>query len=204
MMSSEEEKRILKMVEAGVITPEEAMKLIKALEDEPAGEPVAVVDTGEGVAEDKAMEFEAVKTRARRFARLPLWVGIGFTLLAAYWLFVLVENANYGFWFLCAWFPLLLGILLVMLSSGGLDARWLYVDVQQGSGEWPERITFGLPVPLGLLAWLIRNFRHHMRERRDVDVEAILETLSTTTREVPLVVNVQDEEDGDRVQVYIG
>jgi hypothetical protein len=204
MMSSEEEKRILKMVEEGVITPEEAMKLIRALEDEPAGEPVAVVGADEGTAEDSAMEFETVKSRARRFAQLPLWIGIGFTLLAAFWLFGLVENTNYGFWFVCAWFPLLLGILLVTLSSGGLDARWLYVDVHQGKGEWPEHITFGLPVPLGLLAWIIRNFRHQMRDVRDLDVEAMLETLSTATREEPLVVNVQDDEEGDRVQIYIG
>jgi len=205
-MSSEEEKRVLKMVADGKITPDEAMTLIKALEAGSA-EPAAVVvdeQAGSGFVKDAGPEFEEVKVRARRFAGIPLWIGISFTILASYWLFILVQNANYGIWFACAWFPLLLGILLVALSTGGMNARWIYVNVQQGSGEWPQHITFGLPVPLGLLGWIVRNFGHYLRGWQAVDVEEMLALLSTATEEEPLVVNVEDDEDGDRVQVYIG
>ena len=205
-MSSEEEKKILKMVEDGRITPEEAMKLIKALEADTV-EPVDPVtdEAGEpGFVSGAGPEFEQVKKRAQRFTWIPLGLGIALTVLAAYWLFTLVQNSNYGLWFACAWFPLLLGVLLLALSTGGLNARWMYVDVQQGSGEWPGHITFGMPLPIGLLGWVLRHFGHYMHGWGSVDADELLGLLATTTRDEPLVVNVEDEEDGDRVQVYIG
>ena len=182
------------------------MTLIKALETESV-EPADIVidEIGEsGFASGAGPEFEQVKTRARRAAWIPLGLGVGLTVLAAYWLFTLVQNSNYGFWFVCAWFPLLLGVLLLALSTGGMNARWMYVDVKQGSGEWPEHITFGIPLPLGLLAWVLRHFGHYMRGWGALDADELLGLLSTATRDEPLVVNVEDDEDGDRVQVYIG
>lgn len=203
-MATEEKERVLEMVAQGKITPEEAMGLIKALEagaDEPdAGE----AGGGSGLGAGSGGEFEAVRARARRFSALPLWSGTGLTVLAAYWLFTLVRDAQYGLWFACAWFPLALGILLLALASGGFGARWVYVDVEQGTGEWPERLTFGLPLPLGLVGWLLRAFRGHLRGRWDLETGAILEALAAATWETPLVVDVEDDEDGDRVRVYIG
>ena len=150
-----------------------------------------------------ALEFEEVKARARRYAMVPLGIGVVFTVLASYWLFVLVQNSNYGFWFACAWFPFLLGILLVVLSAGGMNARWLYVNVEQEPGEWPQHITLGFPVPLGLLGWLLRNFGHYARDMDRQRVDDILTLLKTADAHGPLIVNV-DEDDGERVQVYIG
>jgi len=212
-MSSDEQKQILKMVESGKISADEAMKLIKALEEDVEAE-IEVIepeagtgsdsDAGKYVHQSSAPEFEEVKARARRFAMIPLGVGVGLTILASYWLFVLVQSGNYGFWFACAWFPLLLGILLVALSAGGMNARWLYVNVDQAPGERPQHITFGFPVPLGLLRWLLRNFGHYARGVDRQQVDDILRLLSKTDTHDPLIVNVDEGQRGERVQVYIG
>jgi len=212
-MSSDEQKQILKMVEDGKISADEAMQLIKALEEDVEAE-VEVIEPEAGTGSDfdadgdvhqsSGQEFEEVKARARRFAAIPLGIGVVFTVLASYWLFVLVQNANYGFWFACAWFPLLLGILLVALSTGGMNARWLYVNVEQAPGERPQRITFGFPVPLGLLGWVLRNFGHYARGMDRQRVDDILRLLSTTDMRDPLIVNVDEGDHGERVQVYIG
>ena len=132
-MSSDEQKQILKMLEDGKISADEAMQLIKALEEAPVEDEIEVIETeagsesefeaAEGSVRSAAPEFEEVKARARRFAMVPLWIGVAFTVLASYWLYVLVQNSNYGFWFACAWFPLLLGILLVGLSASGVNSR---------------------------------------------------------------------------------
>jgi hypothetical protein len=136
---------------------------------------------------------------------VPLGIGVVFTVLGAYWMYALVQNANYGFWFFCAWFPLLLGILLLALTSGGLNTRWLYVNVDQQEGEWPQHITLGFPIPLGVVGWFLRNFGHYFRGMDKTNVDDILMALSLAKNlDEPLIVNVDEGDDGERVQVYIG
>lgn len=206
-MSSDEERQILKMVEDGKISAEEAMTLIKALEENPAEVEVEVIETeaGEGGGRSAGLEFEEVKARAQKFAMLPLWIGVAFTILGAYWMYALVSNANYGIWFFFAWIPLLLGLLLVALSAGGMNARWLYLNVDQQPGEWPQHITFGLPLPLGIITWILRNFGHYMSGRDRASVDGMLKALSMMDGlDEPLILNVDEGEHGEQVQVYIG
>jgi hypothetical protein len=206
-MSSDEQKQILKMVEDGKISAEEAMTLIKALEQTSADDEVEVIETEASAnpARSAGPDFEEVKARARRFAMVPLWIGIAFTVLGAYWMYVLVQSANYGFWFFLAWFPLLLGILLVAISAGGMNSRWLYVNVDQQDNEWPRHITLGIPIPLGLVGWFLRNFGHYIRGMDKTSVDEVLMALAMANNlDEPLIINVDEGDNGERVQVYIG
>jgi len=206
-MSSDEQKQILKMVEEGKISADEAMTLIKALEKTRAEDEIEVIETGAepGQGRSAGPEFEEVKARAKRFAMVPVWIGVAFTVLGSYWMYALVQNANYGFWFFCAWFPLLLGILLIALSTGGMNSRWLYVNVDQEEGEWPQHITLGFPIPLGIIGWFLRNFGHYIPGMDRTNVDEILMALSMANHlDEPLIVNVDEGENGERVQVYIG
>ena len=105
-MSSEEKKKILQMVEDGKITAEEAMTLIKAIEEASADAGIEVLEAGAPFGDASgpgsgydADEFEEVKARARSFASIPLGIGILMTVLAGYWMFALTQNSNFGFWF---------------------------------------------------------------------------------------------------------
>lgn len=205
-MSSEEKKKILQMVEDGKITAEEAATLMKALEENPVEDQVRIIEP-EAIPESAydASEFEEVKTRARKYVSIPLGIGVLLTVLAAYWMFSLTQNANYGFWFFCAWFPLLLGLLLVALSAGGVNSRWLYVDILQEPGEWPQRITFGFPLPFGIATWGLRNFGHYASNLDQAKIDSLVSILSASkTIDEPLIVNVDEGDGGERVQVYIG
>ena len=220
-MSSEEQKQILKMVEDGRISAEEAMKLIKALEesdmemeiieaapasssgpfDAAQGRPETDSDTEK----PNAPEFEEVARKARRLWQIPLWFGVGITVLASYWLYSLVQTSNYGFWFFCAWLPLLFGVLLLALFAGSRTSRWLYVKVEQGKDEWPRNITLGFPLPLGLVSWFLRNFGHNIEGLRHTNVDEIIRLVSDgVSSKESLTVNVDEGKGGDRVQVYIG
>lgn len=214
-MSSEEQKRILKMVEDGKISADEAMTLIRALEqDSPEVEPEVLeaapaggrrAERVEASETTDAPEFEEVKARARRFASIPLWIGVGGAVIFAGLMYWAMQSSGFGFWFYCLTFPLLLSVLLIALSAGGMSTRWLFVDVHQKPGERPGRITLGFPAPLGLVGWFFRHFGHHIhgtdREKADQIAEMIKATAASTA---PLIVNAQDDEDGERVMVYIG
>lgn len=205
-MSSEEQRRILKMVEDGKISADEAMTLIRALEQDSPQAEVEVLEAApsSGSAEG-APEFEEVKRRARRFAMIPLWIGVGVTVLFAGLMFSAIQNQGFGFWFYCLSFPFLFGVLLMALSAGGRYARWLFVDVQQKPGETPGRITFGLPVPLGLVSWVLRNFGHRIKGLDNPDAAREMASMldKTISSDTPLIINV-DDDDGEKVRVYIG
>lgn len=206
-MSAEEQRRILKMVEDGKISADEAMTLIRALEQGAAEEQVQVIEAAPVPSSGKteAPEFEEVKERARRFAMIPLWIGVAFTVLFAGLMYSAMQNSGFGFWFYCLTFPFLLGVLLIAISAGGMSSRWLFVDVHQKPGEKPGRITLGFPVPLGLVAWFMKMFGHHIRGMDRDKVDGIVEMIKATgASSGPLIVNAQDEEDGERVMVYIG
>ena len=68
-------------------------------------------------------------------------------------------NSGFGFWFLCAWFPFLLGVLIVTLGAISKTSRWIYVNVEQKPGESPHRIVFAFPDSLGIAALGHTKFR---------------------------------------------
>ncbi len=139
-MSSEERKKILQMVADGKISAEEAATLMRTL-DESAEDEIEVIEAAPGFSDEKsdAPEFEEVRRRAMRFAAIPLWIGIIFTVLSAWGMYAVTLNSGLNFWFFCLTMPLLFGILLIALGAGGKSSRWIYVNVDRSyQNEWPR------------------------------------------------------------------
>jgi hypothetical protein len=209
-MSSEERKKILQMVEEGKITAEKAASLMRALEEDEPEAQVEVIDpapsSGFSSSETSAPEFEEVKTRARRWAMIPLWIGVIVTVFSAWGIYEIMQGFGTNYWWICLLFPLFIGILLIAIGAGGPGSRWLYVNVdRRNASDWPRNITFGFPLPLGLASWFLRNFGHTIHGLQNTNVDDIIQILDATNKSgEPLIVNVNDNEDGERVQVYIG
>ncbi|MEP0805511.1 MAG: hypothetical protein HRF47_08465 [Chloroflexota bacterium] len=213
-MSSEERKKILQMVEDGKISAEEAVNLMAALDDDAEAEEgaaeaeVEVFESrsGFGYERSEAPEFDRIKARARRFALIPLWVGVLVTLASAWAIYAIQQNAGANFWFYCMIFPLMFGILLIALGGGGRASRWVYVDVNRKDakpGDGPKHITLGFPAPLGLLAWFFDTFGHSFKGMSRGKAEGIVQMMrAARDSDEPLMVHVDDDE--AHVQVYIG
>ena len=211
-MSSEERRKILEMVEEGKITAEQAASLMRALESD-EGQPEAQVEVfqpesapGSAGGEASAPEFEEIKARARRWAMIPLWTGIVITIFSAWGIYEILNDFGTSYWWICLLFPLFLGILLIALGAGGPNSRWLYVNVDRRYAEdWPRNITFGVPLPLGLASWFLRNFGRSVHGLGNTNVDDIIKILDATGKsDEPLIVNVNDDDEGERVQVFIG
>ena len=209
-MSSEERKKILQMVQDGRISAEQAASLMRALDADAdsAEAEVEVVETGAGFGYERndAPEFEEVKSRARRFAMIPLWIGVFITVMSAWGIYSILQSAGVNFWFFCLLVPLLLGVLLIALGAGGEGSKWLYVNVdRRNAQDWPRNITLGFPLPLGLTAWFLRNFGQYIHGMEKTNVDEIIQILDATGKSgTPLIINANDNEDGEHVQVYIG
>ena len=209
-MSSEERKKILQMVEDGKISAQEAASLMRALDADAdsvqAEMDVFQTEAASGFEGSDAPEFEEVKSRARRFAMIPLWIGVFVAVMSAWGIYSIQQNAGVNFWFYCLMVPLLLGVLLIALGAGGQGSKWLYVNVDRREAhDWPQNITLGFPLPLGLTAWFLRNFGHNIGGMGKTNVDEIIQVLDATGKSgAPFIVNVNDDEDGEHVQVYIG
>jgi hypothetical protein len=215
-MSSEERKKILRMVQDGKISAEQAASL-RALEADadPSEAEVEVIETGvhTGGEGSDATEFEAVKARARRFAMIPLWTGVFITVFSAWGIYAIQQRSGVNFWFFVLILPLLLGVLLIALGAGAQNSKWLYVNVdRRNANDGPRNITLGFPLPLGLTAWFLRTFGHNIHGMRNTgeavpwtNVDEIIQILDATGKSgAPLIINANDKEDGEHVQVYIG
>ncbi len=150
-----------------------------------------------------------IKSIASRFWQVPLWIGVAVIVLSAAGMYGLIQAGHMNFWFYCLIGPLLLGVLVIAAASGSRRARWIFVDVQQKPGDRPQRIFLGFPLPLKLVAWFLRTFKGRIpamdEKLKHTNTDEILEIIETgLSSETPLVVNVDEGEEGNRVKVYIG
>ena len=213
-MSAEERRKILQMVQDGKISAEQAASLMHALDEdpEPTEADVEVIETSapfvgasSGERSD-APEFEEIKRRVRRFAMIPLWIGVAITILSAWGIYSVQQSSGLNFWFFFLMIPLLIGVLLIAVGASGQTSKWLYVNVdRRNAHDGPRNITLGFPLPLGLTAWFLRTFGQNIRGMRNTNVDEIIQILDATGKSgAPLIINANDNEDGEHVQVYIG
>jgi len=222
-MTDQERSQVLKMIEDGKITPEEGLRLMQTLEQNPAEDetrdaeaeasPSSTREAGtEKHEEADRSSLEAdpkiarIKDIVRRLWLIPLGLGVGVTILGGWILYANMHPAGISGWFYYLGLPvLLLGVGVIAAAAGTRTARWIFVDVHQKPGEKPQRIFLGFPLPLKFTVWFLRHFGHMIPNLEKTNVDDIIQVVETGfTGEEPLIVNVDEGEDGERVQVYIG
>lgn len=220
-MSSEERRKILQMVADGKISAEEAATLMRALdEDQAVEEQVEVIearpktnqesDAASQSSRSEAPELNQVRRRANRFSNAILWFGIIFTIFFAWAMFAVQQSAGLNFWFYCFSLPLFFGVLLILLGAGSKTSKWLYVNVDRSESkkgkEGPRKISLAFPLPLGLASWFIKTFGHKIDGLKNTNVDDVIQAIAIAKNSItdPLIIHVDDTDDGEKVQVFIG
>jgi hypothetical protein len=218
-MSEEERRQVLEMVQSGKVTAEQALELLRALQEDEESAPPLVEAGASAFAASESVEAEDLPPSRhsepppnmgkgaghwRQWWWIPLWVGVGITAISGFLMFLAYRSTGFGFWFACMWFPFLFGVLVMALAATSRTARWLHVRIQQAPGETPQRIAFSLPIPIRFTGWFFRTFRNTIPGLDNVpNMDEMLKALENVTPESPFFVEV-DEGDGERVEVYIG
>ena len=196
----EERLEILKMVELGQIDAQEAATLLSALhESQTVGEGV---DASVEAVPPEREPPEPMETRWARFWIYPLMAGGVILLLGALVVgLVSITGGAWG-WLLCGWPLLLAGLLILVLALWSRGATWMHLRISEGGRR---KMAFSFPVPLGLAAWAIRIAQPFVPQLQETGVdEVILAVRESSSRGEPLFIDVQNDEDGERVELYIG
>jgi len=209
-MTDSEREQVLKMIDEGKISAEQGLKLIQALTEDDAAEESPALEAPEAAESGFSAEaappdplIESLKRRVRLFYLIPLSLGILLTVWMAWLMYVSVQARATGLIFYCLLFPLLLlGVVLLSLGAASQSSRWLYVDVREKPGKKPGHILFGFP--LDWARWLLSLFGGAIPSKEKQMAEAMMAAVHDTTGDSPLVVQVDEGADGEKVKLYIG
>ena len=185
--------------------PQPASQILEAGSAEPIEPAAPRLEPGSPMPEDAPQEPSGAGLGGfRNWWRYPLWAGVAVTIIGAALMYLAVLSSGFGFWFACAWFPFLFGVAVLALAWGSRQARWLHVRIRRQPGESPQRISISLPLPLRLAALVIRIFNIRTPEIDNQRLSDLILTLEKTSPEAPFYVHVNDSDDGEQVEIYIG
>lgn len=144
----------------------------------------------------------------RRVWMVPLWIGVGVTVISGGWMLSAYQSSGTGFWFFCTWLPLLIGAGLMALAWSSRSSRWLHVRIKGRKGRTSQNVAISIPLPIRFTAWVVRTFGDFIPQLEGTSVDEIILALeNSTSTETPFYVNVQEGEDGgdgESVEVFIG
>ena len=205
-MTTEESKlEILKQVEAGILTPEEGAGLLGILDGaRPSYEEPTVVPEVIAAPAPEVDQYD-IPWYWKAGWSLFLWLGVGLTVLSAYWMYRGYEAAGFGVGFILSWIPFLLGIVLTYAGARLIQSHWVHVKVNSTENGRPQNIDISLPLPLGFAGWIFKNFGQFMpQEIREKHIDEMLSELEGSIKKgEPFHVHVDDDESGDKVEVLI-
>ena len=212
-MTSDERSKILKMIQEGKISAEEGLDLMKAFEDQSPVDETNYENAEPSFSDPEVMDsppsahdpvITKTMDKARSLWMIPFWIGVVITMIGSWIMYSnMLSLAGFNGMFYCLGLPILiLGVLIIMLGWSSKTSRWIFVSVDQAPGETPQRIRFGFPLPLGLASWFFRTFGNSINGIKNVPVEQMIDALHDSSD--PLIVNVDEGDNGEKVQVYIG
>jgi uncharacterized membrane protein HdeD (DUF308 family) len=188
----QERLEVLKMLEEGRISAGEAAELLVALV--PGEEP-------------KAPQLEAADRFQDRWARFwiyPLLAGGAVLVVGALVLALVYASGAARGWLICGWLPLFAGLMVMVLAWATRRSTWLHLRIH-GAEAGRRKLALSFPLPLGLAAWVLRLAQPFVPQLQETGVDDLLIALRASSAQgQPFFLDVQDDENGEHIEIYIG
>ncbi|MBE0686051.1 MAG: hypothetical protein IH585_08625 [Anaerolineaceae bacterium] len=199
---------ILKKVELGEISLEEASDLLSEIEENR----VVIHEQPEVIYKEQSINDQPTLSDKNEkpawsivFWLIPLLFGVLLTVFSSTWLYQNYLSSGLGFKFWLTWIPFLIGVFLIYFGWILQRASWIHLNIKQPKGESPQRIFLAFPLPFQLIGFFLRIFKGKLPSNvSGLDIEELMVTLDQQLKkDEPLYVHV-DDEDGTKVEIYIG
>lgn len=197
---NDERLRVLDLIESGQISGEEGVRRLERLSEAETAEtsPYAEVSAPTGAGDRAPAEF-SLPGVVRIAWQIVFGVGIavlaggGFLLARAYSRLG-TPGLTWG------WVVFVLGLVVLLLGWWLQRARWFTLRVREHEGA---AFTIALPLPLGLVGWLLRVAEPFVPQLQAVRADQlILAMRDELENDRSFVISVDEGEDGDQVEMY--
>lgn len=206
MTKDENKLEILKKVESGVLSIEEGSDLLGILDNAGTKPEASVVINDRGEDFTEPVETPKVSGCWKAAWSMILLGGAVLTAFSAFWVYQGYEAKGFGWAFWLSWIPLVLGVLIMIGGWVLLESPWLHVRIHQKEEKRDVNIVLSLPVPLGIARWVFKTFGEHMpAEVQDKNIPELLDEIEVSLKKgEPFHVQVDDEKDGAKVEIFMG
>lgn len=198
---------ILEKVEDGSLSVEDATSMFRDEQEQSAtnGDDDESVPINHTQTKSANLSGEIKLNQLKQWWVALLAGGVFITVISGWWMYSAWQNHQIGFWFFCSWIPFLIGLGVLVLAWVSRSAPWLHVRVKQRPGSKPRNISLSLPIPTGLAAWFMRTFGRYIPYFDDSGIDELIVALEgTTSSDHPVIIDIDEGEDGEEVQVIIG
>jgi hypothetical protein len=225
MTTSEERQQVLRMIAEGKITPEEGSRLLAALSGNPTvtDMPSAAPDpVPEGATTPQAEPAEPQQQAytpeqevvsppppidthipdTRHWWQVPFWIGTALLIAGAFTLAGALSSGAICLVILCGLPLLMIGILAVIVAWFARNGPWVHIRVKH---KHPGDRDINLSVPLDLGVMTVRVAEPFVPQMKNTGVDDVIVSLKDNVKkDQPLIIDVNDDEDGEHVQVIVG
>lgn len=141
----------------------------------------------------------------RRFWMIPFWIGVVILVIGGGLMYWALESNGIGVAFIFATLPFIFGLGIILLSWQSRTSPWIHLRITQAAGEKPERIAISFPLPIRPALWFFRTFGGHIPKMQDISLDEILLAVNRSTNsDNPIFVQVDEGDNGEKVEIYIG
>ncbi|MEX2144720.1 MAG: hypothetical protein WD740_08990 [Anaerolineales bacterium] len=182
---------VLEQLERGEINPEEAARRLS----EPAQ-----AKPQERAKAAATVEVIPGKTKREKPSSnwwlMPIGLGALLAVLAGLWMSADLRDGGIGIGFFCAWFPLALGVLLLLLGWFASRGPWAHLRVKSHQGE---RVKFNLdlPVPIGVAGSALHFVGDRIPGLDKEDMDNLMNALEEAVKGGEPIHIRADSDDGD-------
>jgi hypothetical protein len=225
MTTSEERQQVLRMVAEGKITPEEGSRLLAALSgnpsvmDMPSAAPDPVPETTETAQAEQSEPQQQTYTPeqevisppppidahlpdTRHWWQVPFWIGAALLIAGAFTLAGALSSGAICIVLLCGLPLLMIGILAVVVAWFARNGPWVHIRVKH---KHPGDRDINLSVPLDLGVMTVRVAEPFVPQMKHTGVDDVIVSMKDNVqKDRPLIIDVNDDEDGEHVQVIVG
>lgn len=198
MTTSEERQKIIQMINDGQINADQGAELLAALNSaDQAGAP-----------QDHAPEAEILPppdpVRVPDFGNLwliPLFMGAAILIVGGS---MLSSAYQAGGWFLfvCGWPLFTSGLLIIIAAWFAQRGPWVHVRITH---DRKDQRDIKISLPLNPAVFILKIVRPFIPKLKNTGIDEVLMSLKDNVkRHQPLVVDVNEGKDGERIQVVIG